>query len=149
MFIRRFAPIMAGVLLAVSCSLDVPNDAGSIVLYLEVDKATLPVDESLTVTATARNLGYDLLTLTGPSDCLIYIEIRDSGGQIIHSSNDGCSGSTVTEELEAGANKVMSFVWNGTTRVGSRAPSGLYVIRGVVRVTGSPYLGPPLTIAVE
>ena len=149
MGIRRLYPILAGALLATSCSLDVPPDSGSIVLFLEVDKGTLPQDESLTVTVTARNVGYDRLTLTGPSDCLLYIEIRDSGGLIIHSSNDGCSGSTVTEDVEAGADKVMTFVWNGNTRAGSRAPSGLYSIRGIARVTGNPYLGPGLTIAVE
>jgi len=147
--IRRLVPILTGVLLAASCSLDVTDDVGSIVLYLEVDKGTLPQDESLTVTVTARNVGYSRLTLTGPSDCLLFIEILDSDGLIVHSSTTACVGETVTEELEAGADKVQSFVWNGTTQAGSRAPSGLYAVRGIARVTGDAYRGPSLTIAVE
>jgi hypothetical protein len=148
-FIRRLVPLLAGVLILPSCSLDVPGDVGSIVLYLEVDKGTLPVDETVTVTVTARNVGYDPITLTGPSDCLLYIQILSSSGLVIHESDDNCTGAEVTEPLDAGNDKVMVFTWDGTTSAGARAASGLYNIRGIARVTGNPYLGPPLTIAVE
>jgi hypothetical protein len=65
-------------LLATSCSLGGPADAGSINLYLSVDKSTLAIDDSMTITVTARNVGYDPLTLTGPSACLLYIEVRSN-----------------------------------------------------------------------
>jgi hypothetical protein len=145
----RLARILTGAFLLTSCSLEVPDDVGSLVLYMDIDKGTLLLDETLTVTVTARNVGYEPLTLTGPSDCLIYIEVRDPQGLIIHSSNDSCSGSTVTEEMAAGADKVAVFTWNGMTSAGSRAASGLYGIRATARVTGNPYRGPPVTVAVE
>jgi len=148
--IRRLIPLLTVVLLATSCSLDVPTEVGNIAIYLEVDKATLPLDESVTITATARNVGYDTITLTGPSDCLVYIQILNSTGLIVYNADQLCTGATVTENLEAGMDKVRAFVWSGTNQAGARVPAGLYTIRAIARVTGDPYLGTaPLTIALE
>jgi len=148
--IRRLIPALAVALLATSCSLEVPTDIGNIVLYLEVDKATLPLEESVTVTVTARNVGLDQLTLTGPSDCLMYIQVLNStSGLLVHNSETDCTGTTVTEPLEAGATRVQSFLWDGTSQAGSRVSAGLYTVRAIARVTGKPYLGPGLSIAVE
>lgn len=136
-------------LLATSCSLGSPADAGSINLYLEVDKATLARDDSMKITVTARNVGYDPLTLTGPSDCLLYVEVLSNQGLIVWNSNGECTGSTVTEDLVAGQDKIQSFLWNGSNFAGARLASGYYRIRGVARVTGATYLGPQLSISLE
>jgi len=97
-------------LLATGCSLGDPTDAGSINLYLEVDKTQLRIGESLTITVTARNVGYDPLTLTGPSDCLLYVEVLTEQGQVVWNSNSACTGSTVTEQLPAGQEKIQSWI---------------------------------------
>lgn len=146
---RRVMGAWLAALLATSCSLGSTADAGSINLYLEVDKGTLPVGESMTITVTARNVGYDVLTLTGPSDCLLYIEVLNNQGIVVWNSNGGCTGSTVTEDLAVGRDKVQSFTWNGSNLAGARLSSGFYHIRGVARVTGSAYFGPPVSVSLE
>lgn len=136
-------------LVATSCSLGSTADAGSINLYLEVDKSTLPIGESMTITVTARNVGFDPLTLTGPSDCLLYIEVLNNQGSVVWNSTGGCTGSTVTEQLVVGTDKVQSFTWDGSNLAGARLSSGYYHIRAVARVTGAAYIGPPLSVALE
>ena len=136
-------------LLATACSLGDPADAGSINLYIAVDKGTLPIDESVTISVTARNVGFDPITLTGPSDCLLFIQVLTNQGQEVWNSNGTCSTTTATEQLVAGQDKVQVFIWNGTNLAGARLPSGFYLIRAVARVTGAAYLGPPVSIALE
>ena len=136
-------------LLAASCSLGDASDAGSVNLYLEVDKATLPIGESMTITVTARNVGYDPLTLTGPSDCLLYIEVLNSVGQVVWNSTGSCVGANVTQEVTPGTDKVQAFTWNGSNLAGARLTAGYYTVRGVARVTGAAYIGPPLSVALE
>lgn len=145
---RRLMGAWMVALLATSCSLGSPADAGSINLYLSVDKSTLAIGDSMTITVTARNVGYDPLTLTGPSDCLLYVEVRSNKGQVWDSNRD-CPGAIVTEEILVGVDKIQSFTWNGTNFAGARLPAGFYQIRAVARVTGTPYIGPPLSVALE
>jgi hypothetical protein len=140
---------LAGVLLASACSLGDPADAGSINLYLAVDKSTLATGDSMEITVTARNVGFDPVTLTGPSDCLLYVEIVDGRNNVIWHSNGNCPGPNVTEELVAGQDKVKVITWYGVNLAGSRPLGGYYSVRGVARVTGGAYIGPTLTIAVE
>jgi hypothetical protein len=140
---------LAGVLLASACSLGNSADAGSIVLYLDVDKPTLQTGDSMKITVTARNVGYDPVTLTGPSDCLLYIEIWGQRSDVVWHSNRNCVGATVTEELVAGQDKVKEIVWYGVNLAGARPLGGHYSIRGVARVTGGAYVGPPLPIVIE
>ena len=136
-------------LLATACSLGNSADAGSMNLYAATDKSTLLVGDSMTITVTARNVGYDPITLTGPSDCLLYIEVLSAQVGVVWHSNGGCIGSTVTEELVPGQDKVQTFIWKGTDLGGDRLSSGFYQIRAVARVTGAAYIGPPLNIAIE
>lgn len=136
-------------LLSTSCSLGDAVDAGSINVYVEVDKATLGIGESMTITLTARNVGFEPLSLTGPSDCLMYIEVLTNQGQVVWSSNGACAGATVTEEVSPGADKVQAFTWDGTSLAGSRLAAGFYHIRPVARVTGAPYVGPLVSVALE
>ena len=136
-------------LLVASCSLGDSSDAGNINIYVAVDKATLPLDESMTITATAINVGYDDLTLTGPNDCLLYIEVLNNAGQIVWHSNGECSSTSVTETLVPGQDKSQSFTWAGVNLAGARLASGFYHIRAVARVTGAPYIGPPLSVSLE
>lgn len=135
--------------LATSCSLGDSAETSNINLYLEVDKATLPIGESMNITATALNVGYTPLTMTGPSDCLIFVEVLNSSGQVVWHSNGGCAGSTVTETLDISESKAQSYTWAGVNLAGARLPSGFYHIRAIARVTGQPYVGPPLSISLE
>ena len=148
---RSVIGAFSGILLAASCSLGDPDDVGSINLYLDVDKGTLPVGESMTITVRALNVGYDPVTLTGPSDCLLYVEILNGQGQIVwHSQGQGqCIGQTVTEELVPGFEKTKNITWDGSNLAGARLTAGFYHIRGIARVTGSNYIGPPLSVSLE
>jgi hypothetical protein len=136
-------------LLATSCSLSDNSDSGSINIYVGVDKSTLPVGESMTITVTARNVGYAPLTLSGPSDCLLFLEILNTTGLVIWRSNVACAPNTVTETIEPGENKVQSFAWTGVNEAGARLASGIYHIRGIARLTSSAYAGPLLSVSVE
>ncbi len=145
----RWIGSLATVLLAASCSLGDPVDAGSINVDVNMDRGTLPIGEAVVVTVTARNVGYDPLTLTGPSDCLLYIEVLSTQGQVVWHSNGQCVGSTVTNEILAGDDYVQQFTWTGVNLGGARLASGYYHVRGVARVTGAAYIGPVRSIALE
>jgi flagellar hook capping protein FlgD len=149
----RFRHVLAASALALassSCKLGDVTDAGTINIYLGVNDSQLTVgQESITITVTTRNVGYTPLTLTGPSDCLVFIEIRDHQGGLVFNSNVVCTGAQVTEEIAAGADKVQQFTWDGSNTAGAALPPGLYNIRAVARVTGGAYASPPITVALD
>lgn len=138
-------------LMATSCSLGDSDDAGSITVDLDINPGTLPIDETMTISVLARNVGSTPLTLSGPGDCLLYIEVLDTQGQIVWQSNSAgaCTGAIVTEEIAPGASKVQTFTWNGTSLAGARLPSGFYFIRGIARLTPSSYIGPVARVSLE
>jgi hypothetical protein len=147
--IRRLLPVLAGALLA-SCSLEIAPNTSNIIVTIAVDKGTLLLDESVLITVRAQNVGYDVITLTGPSACLMYVQIRSTEtGVLVHDSAADCSGTTVTEEIAPGEERTQTFSWDGLSDGGARAVAGFYSIRGIVRVTGDPRTGNPATIAVE
>lgn len=148
MRLRLLVRACAAALLATSCSLGSESEATSIDVFVEVDKRTVPSGESVTITVTARNVGDVPLTFAGPSDCLLFTEILNSLGQLVWNSNSGCTGSTVTESLAAGQEKVQSFVWNGMNLTGTQVPGGFYVIRGIARTAGTFWAGLPLSIEI-
>jgi hypothetical protein len=131
-----------------ACSLGGP-EPGTISLTLEVDRTSLPVGETMQITTTARNLGEQMITLTGPNDCLIYIEVFAQVGGSVYDSLDNCTGATVTENLAPGAERTQVFTWAGVSRFGTRLTSGPYTLRAIARVTGNHYSGPALQIQVE
>jgi flagellar hook assembly protein FlgD len=135
-------------LLSSSCSLESASDAGLIAVYLEVDKGTLDIDQSITITVTARRLGYDPLTLTGPSDCLMFIEVRDPQGQVVWNSNDGCTGRHGDRGNPSRTGQVQPFTWDGSNLAGQRLAGGYYYIRAVARVTGGAYASQSISIAL-
>ena len=96
----------------------------------------------MTATITARNVGYEAFTLTGPSDCLLFLEVLDSQGNVVWHSNGTCAGQTVTEALAPGEDKVRSIMWNGSNLAGARLPPGFYHVRGVARVGRALALAP-------
>lgn len=136
---------------AVSCSLEVdPTAAGTINVFIDVSDSQLTVgQESITFTVTARNVGNDPLTFTGPSDCLLFVEVRDRQGTLVWSSNGSCQGAIVTEELAVGAEKVQAFAWAGTNLAGAGLAPGLYGVRAVARVTGGAYVSPMVAVALD
>jgi len=150
----RFRHVMSASLLALStatCSLGDSTDAGSINVFVAVDDSQLTVgEETINFTVTARNVGYDALTLTGPSDCLLYVEIFNSQGSMVWSSVQGsCVGATVTEEIAAGQAKDQTFPWTGVNVAGAYLAPGLYLVRGVARTPGTSSIGPALTVALD
>lgn len=136
-------------LLATSCSLGDTAESSPINVFIEVDKAVLPIGESMTITVTTRNVGFDPLTLTGPSDCLMFVDVLDTQGNVVWNSNGSCTGSTVTEAVAPGQDKAQSFSWDGTNQIGARLASGFYHIRPVARVTGAAFVGPTRSVALE
>lgn len=143
----RKASVLA--LLAMSCSLGDPADAGSLNLFVDVNPSTLSIGEEMTIIALARNVGLENLTLTGPSDCLLYVEILNNQGQVVWHSNGTCSGANVTEDLIPSGEKTRTITWRGENLAGARLAAGFYHIRPVARVTGAPYVGPPVSVALE
>lgn len=145
--------VIAAAVLAVfatSCKLGDSADTASINVYLEVSDSQLTVGvESIDITVTARNVGYDVLTLTGPSDCLLFVEVFDNQGIRVWTSNASCAGTIVTEDLAAGQDKVQVFTWGGTDTVGQPLSPGPYVVRGIARMTTGAYAGPPVSIALD
>ena len=138
-------------LAAVSCSLDVdPTAAGTINVFIDVSDPQLTVgQESIILTVTARNVGDSPLTLTGPSNCLLFVEVRNPQGNEVWNSNGSCQGATVSEQLAVGAERVQSFTWDGTNLAGAGLAPGPYIVRAVARLAGGAYVSPPATIALD
>jgi hypothetical protein len=143
--------IYAGVLalLGSSCSLGDPEDTASLNVFVSVDKSTLPAGESMTITVTARNVGYSAITLTGPEDCLTFVDILNTQGTVVWNSSGACGATTVTREIVPGENYTESIVWGGSNFAGARLSAGYYHIRPVARLTGAPYAGPMISVALE
>jgi hypothetical protein len=138
-------------LLATSCSLGEPTEAGSLTLDVAPTPSTLSTDDEMSILVIARNVGFDPLTLTGPSPCLLYIEILSNQGQVVWSSNTStvCGSGTVSEELSPGAELTRTFTWRGENLAGARLAAGFYHIRPVARLTPASYIGPVVTVALE
>jgi hypothetical protein len=136
-------------MLASSCSLGNPEEGPALNLIVSLDKGTLPSGETLTITVTAQNVGYEALTLTGPTNCLTYIEVFNTQGSVVWNSSAGCGPGTVTQEITPGEGYTETVTWDGSNLAGARLSPGFYVIRPVARLTGAPYAGPTVTVALE
>lgn len=150
---RHLIGVLAAALAASSCSLETGDDGPQVAIYVSLDQGTLQSAsetelDTVMVTVTARNVGYSSFSLTGPSDCLVYMEVYDNDENRVYSSAATCTGQSVTEELPEGEDKVLTFPWNGTNTAGARVPDGFYRIIGVAAITGRTYVGTPATIAV-
>jgi hypothetical protein len=139
---------MVFALVAGSCSLGNPEDDALLTLFLEVNDAQLGVDEEMTVTVTARNVAVDPVELTGPSNCLLFIEVLDNQGAIVWNSNGQC-GATVTEAIPVGSDKVQAFTWAGINQAGARLTGGFYHIRAIARLAGSLHFSELVSVALE
>ena len=149
----RFRIVVGAGLLAFSassCSLGDPVVAGSVNVFVEVSDPQLTVgEESVTITVTARNLGSDAISLTGPSDCLLFVEVFETQGSKVWRSNASCVGATVTEEISAGQDKSLSFTWSGTNTAGAGLAPGNYLLRGGALTTDGATVSLPVTIALD
>jgi hypothetical protein len=146
MTLRRLSMLLA--LALGGCSLGTET-LGNISLQIEMETGTVPLDRSIQISLTARNVGNDVLTLSGPGGCLLYFEVLNQTGTLVYHSNNNCSNTNVTETIDIGQQKVQTFSWNGTSSSGTRLASGFYFIRGVARTTGVGYVGPVLSISIE
>ena len=148
---RHVVGASALALAAVSCSLNVdPSAAGTINLFIDLSDTQLTVgQESITFGVTARNVGDSPLTLTGPGNCLLYVEVRNTLGTLVWDSNGTCQGATVSEQLAVGGEKLQSFTWDGSSLAGAPLGPGLYVVRAVARLSTGAYYSPSQTIALD
>ncbi|HEX6943240.1 MAG TPA: hypothetical protein VF128_09960 [Gemmatimonadaceae bacterium] len=137
-------------LLATSCSLGNPADTVSVNVFAELSDFQLTVrEESIVITVTARNVGYSPITLTGPSDCLLFVEIRDYQGNVVWTSNGSCTGAQVTEEIASNSVKIQAFPWDGRNSSGGFLAPGSYLVRAVARLTTGTYASPPVSVALD
>jgi hypothetical protein len=132
-----------------SCSLGDPTDAGVLNLFVGVDQPTLDIGETMMITVTARNVGFEPVQLTGPQNCLLWVDVLDNQGAIVWNSNLSCPGVTITEDLVVGTDKVQTFTWDGTNQAGGRLSSGFYHVRAVARLTTNTYFSPLLSVSLE
>jgi hypothetical protein len=146
---RQVVSALAVALATGSCSLGDPLDAGVINLFVGVDKPSLGQDESMIITVTARNVGFDPIQLTGPANCLLAVDVLDNEGSIVWNSNFSCPGPRINEDLVVGTDKIQTFEWNGTGHTGARLASGFYHLRAVARLGTQTYFSPPLSIALD
>ena len=149
MSLRRTTLAFLAVLAAPSCNLETTdNTRDAIALFLEIDQTTISENEAMNVTVRAENVGSETLTLSGPSDCLLYIEVIESSGTRVYNSAQSCAGSSVTEELAPDAIKEMTFTWNGRQNSGERV-IGTFVLRPVALVSSGARAGPGATVIVQ
>ena len=132
-----------------SCSLGNPVDAGVINLFVATDKPTLGQDETMIITVTAKNVGFDPIQLVGQANCLLAVDVLDTQGAIVWNSNINCPGASITEDLVVGTDKIQNFEWNGTNQAGGRLGSGFYHLRAVARLSTQTYFSPSLSIAID
>lgn len=153
MQLRHVMGMLAAVVAVSACSLETGDEGPQVAIYVSLDKGTLQSAsetelDTVMVTVTALNVGYSPFSLSGPSDCLVYMEVYDNDDNRVYSSAATCTGQQVTEELPEGEDKVLTFPWNGTNTAGARVPDGFYRIIGVAAITGRTYVGTPASIAV-
>ena len=148
MRLRQLVSAIAVTLVAGSCRLGEPTDSAVINVFVGVSDAQLGVGEEMTITVTARNVGFEPVVLSGPPGCTLYIDVVDTQGSIVW-TNGQCPGGAVTEELVVGVDKVQTFTWRGENQAGARLPGGFYHIRAVARLSGSRYFGPPISVSLE
>ena len=148
----RFRQVVSALAVAVvtgSCSLGDPLDAGVLNLFVGVDKSTLGQNESMMITVTARNVGFDPIQLTGPANCLLAVDVLDNEGAVVWNSNFSCPGPSISEDLVVGTDKIQTFEWNGTNQAGGWPGSGFYHVRAVARLSNQTYFSPLLSVALE
>ena len=148
----RFRHVLAAcglALAASSCSLGNDLDEGTINVFIDISDPQLSAGETTTFTVTARNVGNGILTLTGQSDCLLFVEVRDRQGTVVWNSNAACTGAQVTEDLPAGGEKVVQFSWNGTNNGGGFLAPDSYNVRAVARTTTGAYASSIMSVALD
>jgi hypothetical protein len=150
MSLLRRTLCLVPMLLTLSCNaLETDPERERLTILTSVDKSTLGLNETMSIAVTVHNVGLEALPLTGPSDCLIFIEVLDTDGDRRYTSASQCSGNTVTEEIAAGAQRTASFLWDGNANSGSRLPSGLYLLRPIVLLSSGARPGLGEEIAIE
>lgn len=137
-------------LLMLSCNaLETDPGQERLTILTTLDKPSLGPGETVSIVVTVHNVGLEALSLTGPSDCLIFIEALNTDGDRYYTSASQCSGNTVTEEIAAGAQRTANFVWGGNANSGGRVPSGVYLLRPIVMLSRGSRPGAGETILVE
>lgn len=147
---RPILPLIATLtaLASLSCDgIDGPQD-DPIAVFIEIDKPTLTEGEVMSVTVRARNVGLEIASLTGPSDCLLYFDVFNTDGNRLFSSAESCSGSTVTEPIAPGDDREVTVTWDGRRTSGERL-HGTYRMRPVALVTGGSQFGQTVNVIVE
>ncbi|HSA56796.1 MAG TPA: hypothetical protein VLE53_13885 [Gemmatimonadaceae bacterium] len=148
MSLRRTTLVLLAVLATPSCNLETTNVRDAIALFLEIDKTTISENEAMSVTVRAENVGTETLVLSGPSDCLLYIEVINLSGTRVYNSAQSCAGSQVNEVLAPEAIKEMTFTWSGQHNTGERV-IGTFTLRPVALVSSGARAGPGAVVIVQ
>jgi len=142
------AVILLGALfVTAACSLDDPELP--LGLEISVDKVVLTLNDSIRIALTATNYGDTPIALSGPSDCLLFFDVRNTTGASVFGSHQNCVGATVTETIPAGRNREAVFTWHGRNSAGVRLPPGFYGISALALVAGGTRRGASAAIQIE
>jgi len=145
---RPRAVLLLGALFVTSaCSLDDPELP--LGLEISLDKVALALNDSIRIALTATNYGETPIALSGPSDCLLFFDVRNAAGISVFGSHENCAGAIVTETIPAGRNREAVFTWNGHNSAGVRLPSGFYSVSALALVVGGTRRGASAVIQIE
>jgi hypothetical protein len=139
----------AACLAAVSCSLDEPVSEVTLAVTFGVSAPTVPTGGTIEVSVTARNYGSAPVTLSAPSQCLLFFQVHAVGGNVMFRSFDECVGNSTTQVIPPGEEFSMSFQWDGRGSTGARLVGGTYLLRAGALLGASAILGSSGTINVE
>jgi hypothetical protein len=129
-------------------SLDVTPPTGLSVL-LSVDNPVLALGATMHIVVTVTNAGKKAETLSGPSGCLVFVQILSQTSALVYSSTDTCTGDVTMVSMAPGESRTATIDWDGRSTAGSRLPAGQYALRGGVLQTGLARVGSSLLITIE
>jgi len=139
--------LLGALFVTAACSLDDPELP--LGLEISVDKVVLTLNDSIRIALTATNYGDTPIALSGPSDCLLFFDVRNTTGASVFGSHQNCVGATVTETIPAGRNREAVFTWHGRNSAGVRLPPGFYGISALALVAGGTRRGASAAIQIE
>jgi Intracellular proteinase inhibitor len=141
--------VCAGLLAASACvSLDNPGAENTLAINMFIDKPTIVLGDSATISITATNFGDNPVTLSAPGGCYLFIEVYSLNGQYEYGSGDSCRGAITTTTLAPGKDMMATIQWDGRTTAGPRLNPGPYTMRAAARLLDRSIVGGGITVTV-
>ena len=143
------AIICAGLLAAAACvNLDNPGAVNTLAINMYIDKPTIVLGDSATISITATNFGNNPVTLTAPGGCYLFIEVHALNGAYQYGSGDACRGAVTNATIEPGKEMIATIRWDGRTTAGPRLNPGPYSMRAAARLADRSIVGGGITVTV-